>query len=152
MANRERLLAKMAAIPAEIRKEIAKAVREGADEIVRVQKSLAPVRTGALRDSIVATQGAAAPAYSTFRGGQGGGESDPELSVTISAGNTKVRYAHLQEFGTAPHENGGIFAGSEHPGNSPSPFFFPGYRATRRRVKGRITRATKKAIKKAAGL
>lgn len=150
ISGRERLLAKMAAIPQEIRKEMAEAVKQGADDIVTLQQRLAPVGTGALRDSIVATQGGATPKYSTFKGKETGGESDPELTVRISAGNAQVRYAHIVEFGSAPHKNGGFFAGTEHPGTKPNPFFFTGYRAMRRKVKSRISRATKKAIKKAA--
>lgn len=151
ITGRDRLLKKMAAIPAEIRKEMAAAIRQGADEIVGLQKRLAPVQSGDLRDSIVASSGKAAPKYSTFKGKSGGGESDPDLSVTISAGNAKVRYSHLVEFGTAPHLNGGKFAGTQNPGTPARPFFFPAYRALRRKVKGRITRSTKKAIRKAVG-
>jgi HK97 gp10 family phage protein len=147
MTGREKLLAKMAAIPAEIRREMSAAIQQSADEITRLQKSLAPKRTGRLAESIVSTKGKPAPKYSTFNGK--GGESDPDLSVTISAGNSKVRYAHLVEFGTAPHVNGGRFAGSQNPGTPARPFFFPAYRALKRRAKSRITRATKKAIRKA---
>jgi HK97 gp10 family phage protein len=148
MANRQRLLDKMAALPDEIRKEIAAAVRQSADEIVMLQKSLAPVRTGKLRDSIKASYGSAAPKYASMTGGSS--EGDPELTAVISAGNSAVRYAHLVEFGTKPHEVGGKYEGAEHPGTSPEPFFYPGYRAGRRRAKSRITRATKKAAQKVA--
>jgi HK97 gp10 family phage protein len=152
LKGRARLLKKMAAIPADIRKEMAAAIQQGAEDIVRLQKSLAPEDSGDLRDSIVSSAGGAAPKCSAFKGGQkGGGKSDPDLSVTISAGNAKVRYAHIVEFGSAPHVNGGLFAGSQHPGTPAKPFFFPGYRAMRRKVKGRITRATKKAIRKSVG-
>lgn len=151
VTGRERLLAKMAALPVEIRKELGAAVKAGANDIVALQKRLAPKRTGALAASIVATSGKAAPKYSTFKGKGGGGESDPDLSVTISAGNAQVRYAHLVEFGTAPHTAGGLYEGAQHPGAKPAPFFFTGYRALKRRVKGRITRATRKAARKAAG-
>lgn len=152
LKGRARLLKKMASIPPEIRKDMAIAIKQGADDIVRLQRHLAPEQSGDLRESIVATSGGAAPKYSTFKGKErGGGKSDPDLSVTISAGNAKVRYAHIVEFGSAPHINGGKFKGSQHPGTSASPFFFPGYRAMRRKVKGRITRATKKAIRRAVG-
>lgn len=152
ITGRDRLLKKMAAIPAEIRKEMAAAIRQGADEIVSMQKRLAPIESGDLRNSIVATSGGAAPKYSTFKGKQkGGGESDPDLSVTISAGNAKVRYAHIVEFGAAPHVQPKNPFIRFHPGTTAAPFFFPAYRALRRKVKGRITRSTKKAIRKAVG-
>jgi hypothetical protein len=79
--------------------------------------------------------------------GQSGEAGDPDLSVRISAGNSKVRYAHLIEFGTAPHINGGVFAGTEHPGTQAQPFFYPTYRRLRRRARSRISRAVTKAIK-----
>jgi HK97 gp10 family phage protein len=145
--GRDRLLAKMAAIPAEVRKQMAAALNQGADEIVGLQKRLAPKRTGALAASIVATSGGSTPSYSTFKGKSAGGAGDPDLSVRISAGNAKVRYAHLVEFGTAPHINGGKFAGSQNPGARAQPFFFPAWRALKRKVKGRVTRATKAAVR-----
>ncbi|KQT08525.1 hypothetical protein ASG40_11645 [Methylobacterium sp. Leaf399] len=147
--GRERLLKKLAALSPKTREAIGKAVRQGADEIVAAQKRLAPKRTGALAASIVATSGGAAPKYS--QGGRTTGQaSDPELTVVVSAGNSKVRYAHLVEFGTAPHENKGLFEGSQNPGAKPAPFFYPVARAYRKRVKARITRATKKAAREAA--
>jgi len=160
MANRQRLLEKMAALPDEIRKEIGAAVRQSADEIVALQKTLVPVRTGKLRDSIKASYGANAPKYASLRGGTS--EGDPDLTAVISAGNSAVRYAHLVEFGASPHEirpkrpggllniNGRLIESVNHPGAPAQPFFYPAYRALRRRAKGRITRATKKAARKVA--
>jgi HK97 gp10 family phage protein len=149
LEGRKRLLAKMAALPAEVRSAIKQALAEGADEITDMQKRLAPVKTGDLRNSIVQTWGGARVRYSSLSAAAGAG--DPDLTVRLSAGNGKVRYAHLIEFGTAPHINGGKFAGSQHPGTKAQPFFYPPYRALRKRVKSRITRATTKAAKKVAG-
>lgn len=147
--GRERLLRKLGALGPKTRQSIGQAIRQGADEIVAAQKRLAPKRTGALANSIVATSGGAAPKYS--QGGRTSGQaSDPELTVVISAGNAQVRYSHLIEFGTAPHENKGLFEGSDHPGTKAEAFFYPVVRAYRKRVKARITRATKKAAKEAA--
>ena len=153
MANRERLLKKMAALPAQVRSALKQSLAQNADELVAMQKRLAPVlkeakkgrRAGALRDSIVQTWGGAAPRYSSLKGEAGAG--DPDLSVTISAGNDEVRYAHLVEFPTAPHINAGKFAGSQHPGTTAQPFFYPPYRALKRRMKSRMTRAAKKAAR-----
>jgi HK97 gp10 family phage protein len=155
--GRARLLAKMRALPTEVRSAIKQALAEGADEITGMQKRLAPVSAtgshgnppGALRDSIVQTWGGARERYSSLAGSAGAG--DPDLTVRISAGNSKVRYAHLVEFGTAPHINGGKFKGTQHPGTPAQPFFYPAYRALRKRVKSRISRATNKAAKKVAG-
>jgi len=145
--GRGKLLAKLAALPSKSKALIGEALRSGADEIVAAQKRLAPVRTGELRDSIVATSGNERIAYSQGVGGAG----DPDLSVRISAGNKDVRYAHLVEFGAAPHKAGGMFEGADHPGARARLFFFPPYRALRKRVKSRVGRATKKAAREVAG-
>jgi len=155
--GRERLLAKMRALPSDVRSAIKQALAEGADEIVEMQKRLVRVSLagshgnppGTLRDSIVQTWGGDKARYSSLAGGAGAG--DPDLTVRISAGNSKARYAHLVEFGTAPHINGGRFKGTQHPGTAAQPFFYPAYRALRKRVKSRISRATNKAAKKVAG-
>jgi HK97 gp10 family phage protein len=70
--------------------------------------------------------------------------------MRIVAGDAKAWYARLVEFGTAPHVNGGRFAGTLHPGASPRPFFYPVFRANRRRARSRLTRAIRKGIKEAA--
>lgn len=155
MRNRERLLKKMAALPAAVRSAIRQALAESADEIVAMQKRLAPVSKngnhgnppGALRDSITQTWGARGPAYATLGAGASG---DPDLTVRITAGNTRVRYAHLVEFGAKPHTAGGRFKGAQHPGAPAQPFFYPPYRALRRRAKSRINRAVRKAAREVA--
>lgn len=146
MARREQLLKKMAAMPPAVRSAIKQALAQGADQITADMERLAPKKTGALANSILQTWGGGKVEYSSLSGGVDAG-GDPELSVRISAGHSGVRYAHLVEFGTAPHLNGGRFAGSQHPGTAAKPFFFPAYRANRRRVKARISRATTRAVK-----
>lgn len=59
-----------------------------------------------------------------------------ELSVEVSAGNNDAFYAPFVEFGTVD--------------TPASPFFFPPYRALRRRIRGRTSRAVRKAVR--AGL
>lgn len=146
--RRKQLLAKLAALPAEVRSSIKQALAEGADEITDMQKRLVEKKTGALRDSIKQTWGGGRERYSSLNVATGGG--DPDLTVRISAGNSAVRYAHLVEFGTKPHVNGGKFAGTLHPGARAKPFFYPPYRALKKRVKSRISRATTKAARKVA--
>lgn len=149
MERRDRLLKKMAALPPAVRKALKESITQGADEITAMQRRLAPTKTGKLRASIKQTWGGGKVAHASVGGG-GAGEGDPDLTVTLSAGDRSVRYAHLVEFGTAPHTLGGIFAGAQHPGTTARPFFFPAYRALRRRVKSRITRAAKKAARQVA--
>lgn len=150
------LATKLKKLAPETRSALRQALAENADELVAAQKNLAPVDSGALRDSITQTWGGGpGPSYAAFQKRSGRAASpvsgDPDLSVRISAGNTKVRYAHLIEFGTAPHKNGGKFAGTQHPGTAAAPFFYPAYRALRKRMKARLTRATTRAAKKVAG-
>lgn len=148
MTGRERLLAKMRALPPAVRSAMKQALAQGADELTDMQKRLAPVKSGELQKSIVQTWGGGKVRYSSLNAAAGSG--DPDLTVRISAGNSKVRYAHLVEFGTSPHINGGKFAGSQHPGTAAQPFFYPPYRALKRRIKSRITRASNKAAKQIA--
>lgn len=148
-SRREYLLKKLAAMPQSVRSAVRQALAEGADQITDDMKRLAPKRTGKLRDSITQTWGGGKVRYSSLAGSTSEA-GDPDLTVRISAGNSGVRYAHLVEFGTAPHLNGGRFAGSRHPGTAAEPFFFPAYRANKRRVKARISRATTKAVREIA--
>lgn len=147
LKNRDQALRKLAAIPPAVRSAAKQALAQSADELTEAIRAAAPMgKTGKLKKSIAQTWGGGAVRYSALRGnvGQAG---DPDLSVVISAGNSEVRYAHLVEFGTAPHINGGIFAGTEHPGTRAQPFFYPQYRRLRRRARSRISRAVTKAIK-----
>jgi HK97 gp10 family phage protein len=150
LSRRENLLAKMAAMPPAVRSAVKQALAQGADEITEAMQRQAPEDTGKLKRSIRQTWGGGKVAYSSLAG-SAGEAGDPDLSVRISAGDSSVRYAHLVEFGTAPHLNGGLFAGSRHPGTAPRPFFFPVFRAYRRRARSRISRATTRAVKKVAG-
>ena len=146
----DRLKARFAKIPPHVRSAMRQAMADGADEVTAMQKRLVPKRTGALADSIVQTWGGdVGPAYASLRSG-GGGRAAGDLSVKVTAGNTRVRYAHLVEFGTAPHIAGGMFKGAQHPGTRAQPFFYSAWRALKRRVKSQITRASKKAIQRGA--
>jgi len=140
--RKDQLYRKLAQIAPMTEEEIAKANRKTGDELVTIARSFAPVRTGRLRASIVASfPGQATPAHS-----QGGARPVPEGSVLVTAGNNQVRYAHLVEYGTSPHVQGGRFAGTVHPGTPRRPFFWPAYRLVKKRHRGRISRAIKKAI------
>ena len=61
-----------------------------------------------------------------------------------------VFYSHLVEFGTAPHINGGIFAGSKHPGTRPQPFMRPAWDAMQDVALARITDELRGQIMRAA--
>jgi HK97 gp10 family phage protein len=151
MQNRARLLKRLAAIQGAPRKVLRAALAKSAEEITAMQKRLAPVDSGDLRDSIGYTFGSYTPDNANVRGVAAGGGGDPDLSVTLHAGNAKAFYAAFIEFGAAgPWEISGKFQGAEHPGFKPQPYFYPAYRALRKRAKGRITRTARKAIRDAA--
>lgn len=147
LQNREKALRKLAAIPSAVRSAAKQALAQSADELTEAIRTAAPRgATGELKKSVAQTWGGGKVRYSSLAGNVGEA-GDPDLSVRISAGNSKVRYAHLVEFGTATHINGGLFAGTEHPGTRAQPFFYPTYRRMRKRARSRVSRAITKAIK-----
>lgn len=127
---------RMAAVPEAARQAVKPAlVREG-NKIAATMRALAPddPKTAApdLRSSIAVTgPGLTTPPYSQ----PGGSMVVPENAVAITAGNTNVRYAHLQEHGTTRH--------------AAQPFFWPGFRMNRKRAGAAIKRAIGKAIREA---
>lgn len=127
-------------VPAKVLAATRKAMEQGANELVAMMKRLVPVDEGTLRDSIGWTWGEApagsmklAESKTVSRG----------LKITVYAGNEKTivtnsrgegwQNAALQEFGRQ--------------GVAAQPFFFPSYRAMRKRIKSRVTRAMRAAIK-----
>lgn len=125
-------------IPEEVRKAIDPAVTQSAEEMAQAMRAMVPVKTGKLRGSIKVTPpGGVTPAHSQ----PGGSQTVPHGSAVVTAGNNDVRYAHLVEHG---HVASGW---SEVPAPA-HPFFWPGYRLTKKRARGRINRAMKKAIEK----
>lgn len=144
--NKDRLFSKLQRMAPEAAKALADESFKAAEEMVATAKSYVPVRHGNLRDSIVATPGGAVtPSYSQ----PGGSQVVPQGAALVTAGNNKVRYPHLVEYGTRPHENRGKFAGTTNPGAPAQPFFWPAFRLLRRRFRARMSRAMNAAIKKA---
>lgn len=141
-----KLKKKLDRLPVLAKAQIRAAMEKSADEIVAMMKNLVPVDSGDLRDSIgwtwgKAPKGSLAIAQAKDPGG---------LTLTIYAGDKDAYYARFVEFGTVAHANGGKFAGTRNPGAKAQPFFYPAYRANRKRAKSRITRAINKAAKAVA--
>jgi HK97 gp10 family phage protein len=132
--DRERLKRRFERLPGLTQAYVRDALAQGADEITAMQKRLAPRDDGPLQEAI---------SWAWRRKASLGAL----MTIVIRAGNAKVRYAHLVEYGTRPHKQGGIFKGTMHPGTSPQPFFWPSYRALKKRVTARIRRAFKKAVR-----
>lgn len=120
------------AIPRAVLKAARDTLEQNAEEIVKDMRRGAPVgESGDLLLSINWTWGDA-PKGSMVVGTVGGNEYST-LRITIYAGGGDAFYARFQEFGTK--------------NMSANPFFYPVWRARRRRVKSRLTRNINKAIK-----
>ncbi|THK38107.1 HK97 gp10 family phage protein [Ensifer sp. MPMI2T] len=148
----DRLNRKLALLPIAAQRKIRDAMEQGADEIVAMMKALVPEKSGDLKGSIAWTWGDApkgALTIATVRG-RGVRSTGSENLITIYAGNADAYYARFVEFGTAAHTAGGMFAGATIPAIPASPFFFVSYRANRKRVKSRITRAVNKTAREVA--
>jgi HK97 gp10 family phage protein len=125
-----RVQARLAAIPKAVKAAVQPALQKSGGELVDHMKQLAPVETGALRDSIVMTPaGQSTPPYSQ----PGGAQVVPDNAVMVTAGNTRVRYAHLEEYGTTKARA--------------HPFFWVSYRLLKKRMQGRVKRAIGKAVR-----
>ncbi len=120
------------AIPKNVRINVRAAMEDAANDIVEEMWSRAPQgETGRLGASIGWTWGAAPAGTLTI--GKVGKNEYGAMRITIYAGGGEAFYAKFQEFGTV---------------NMPAnPFFYPVWRARRRRVKSRISRAISKAVK-----
>lgn len=173
MTGLDKLIRKFQQLPPKAEKEIRLAMEKGAEEVVILAKSLAPLgistgrnssnNPGALRDSIGWTWGNKAPSGSIKLGSitnGGSGRRPGDLVITIFAGDDKAFYARWVEFGTKPHsisvknaptmKRGGVNFGTRvsHPGASTSnAFFYPAYRAMKKKIKTRISRAINKSVK-----
>lgn len=143
-------LRKMNKMKNAVRPATRQALAESAEEINDKQRAFAPRRTGALAASITYTFGDRdLPAYASVKAGNAA-HGDPSMIVILSAGNSRVRYAHLVEFGTAPHDVGGKFERVEHPGARQHPFFYPAFHALKRKARARLARSVGAAIRKTA--
>lgn len=131
-ASLRRFQQRMNAIPEAVRVAVQPALVKGAEEIASAARTLAPVDTGALKESIAVTgPGETLPPYSQ----PGGRRALQENEAAVTVGSADVRYPHLVEYGTA-----------EAPAQ---PFFWPAFRSTRKRAAARVKRAIGKAIREA---
>lgn len=170
----DKLNRKLIQLPHRAEKEIKLAMEAGAQDVVNMAKALVPVgqssgvnssnNPGALRDSIGWTWGNKAPKGSIKLGsiGNSSGRRPGDLVITIFAGNDEAFYARWVEFGTKSHGidavnapvmgRAGVNFGTHvnHPGAVATPFFFPAYRAMKKRIKGRMARAINKSARDVA--
>lgn len=121
----------MQAIPQAVREAVVPAVKDAAHGVADAMELLAPEDTGKLKGSIAVTPpGQSTPAYSQ----PGGSRVAGPLEAVVTVGDTDVRYAHLVEYGTTKTQA--------------HPFFWPGFRLTRKRAATKIRSAVSRAVKK----
>lgn len=128
----DRLERKLKAMPRAVGEAMRVAYEQNGDELVAMMKRLAPRDQGDLIDSIEWKYGDNEDSRVGVKGRFG-------LAIVVSAGTDNegaANHARYVEFGT--------------PETFAQPFFFPSYRALRKRMKSRITRAQNKAIKEIA--
>jgi len=146
-AQSDALAKRLAQIPAEIVAELRPALVKGAEDLAGTMRLLVPEDEGDLEASIAVTApGETTPAYAS----EGGRRTAGPNQALVTIGNPAVRHGHLVEFGTAPHTNGGLFAGTPNPGTEAQPFMQPAIRMTQAKVQRRIATAIGRAIRKAA--
>jgi HK97 gp10 family phage protein len=141
IAQMQRRLLKV--VPESVRAAVRGVLEQSAEEIVATAKSLVPVKTGRLRDSIGWTWGDAPKNSLTL--GTVRAAAEGTLRITIYAGNDAAPYARWVEFGHEAHASSATGSGA-----APHPFFYPAYRLNKKKAKARATRAVSKALKEAA--
>ncbi|MEO4000315.1 HK97-gp10 family putative phage morphogenesis protein [Mesorhizobium sp. CAU 1732] len=132
--NMERLKRKLARIPDAVKRRAQADLLLAGREINMLQRSLAPkddgvlagtIRTEALTDGTVGVEIKA-----------GGAATTKAVRNSEKGNSPNYDYALAQEFGTKDM--------------SPNPFFYPGYRARRKKALANVRRGWKRAMKDAA--
>lgn len=127
--NKERLFAKLRASVPKVDVAFTAVAQTSAQDMVRMAKGLVEVDEGDLRDSIVWGDGPRPASFIVQAGGKA------TTKPVRDGADASYDYALANEFGTQDM--------------SARPFFWPSYRVTKRRLKGRISRAFGKAMKEA---
>ncbi len=148
--GKDKLNRKLKILPDAFMAVAEKSLGEAADAIVKSMKAVVPVDQGELRDSIGWTFGEPPKGSATFYKTKA--PKGLNLRLTIFAGNDEAFYARWREFGVLPFINGGIFKGTKNPGSAAQPFFYPAWRANKKKVKSRMTRSFNKEAKRIAAL
>lgn len=141
ITGRDRLRYVLTKLPKTVRAELRKSIMDGAQEIAETQRRLA--HSDRVREGINVTPADQDVArYNKLKSRRT--IKDPYLAAIISSDHF---IAPWEEFGTAPHEQGGRFEGTMHPGTPARPSFYPGFRAMKKRAQNKINRAARQGIK-----
>lgn len=141
------LRARFNRVPDLVKEEIMAAMEKSADELVREMNSIAPIP-----EIVVAWTWGDRPAGS-LKIGQFRSKDYGRISLTVYATAVTGEYADFPavalwfEVGTAPRyqKTTGRFAGQI----QAQPYFYPTFRSNRSRVRGRLSRAVTKGVKRA---
>lgn len=138
------------ALPEAASKRLSRAaLRQASKPMAEKAKTLAPVKTGKLRDSIkigAKVNGRQMKIYRRLSERHG-----VELFIGPSYLKSDMgRHGHLVEFGTKPRINGGKFKGTKHPGTRPQPFMRPAFDAEAQPTVERLKPLLWKNIQRAA--
>lgn len=129
--NVAKLNKKLARLPGVARNDMRESLAQSAREITNLMEQLVPQDSGDLAGSIGWTFGKAPKGTLAI-----GFVKSGELTVTIYCGDSDAYYARWIEFGTQKM--------------AAQPFFFPAYRALRKRASTRIKRSARRSAKKVA--
>ncbi|CUW44449.1 hypothetical protein B3286c1_1781 [Brucella vulpis] len=130
-------------IPEAIRKAASDAMEKGAQEVVDMMKRRVPRDTGELASTTGWTWGDAPKGSMVI--GEVQNRKYNTMRIVIFAGSEKTRVGSRNQFQLARlHEFGTQEMG-------PKPFFFGSWRASKTRVRSRVTRAIREAIKRENG-
>ena len=128
--NRARFDRLLRAIPENSRRELREALGRAAEVVTASQRAFAPVDDGKLQASI---------RHDPVD------ESEGKIAVEIRAGGAgTTRRVRNGTSATYDYSLGVEFGTNDTPAQ---PFFFPGWRTNKKRVKSRVSRAVKKAVK-----
>lgn len=137
------------AAPPHVGAAATEALRQNGEEVVPVIKGLAPVDDGDLQLSVTWNFGDPLPGSLGVKAArrQAALSGIPKhLRISISAGGKKAPHAHLVEQGTGER----FTDDGKSTGSAPAqPFFFVVIRAYQKRMRNRIRRLTRKALKDA---
>lgn len=157
--GKDRLRAKLQALPVAIKKDLQVPLVAGANQIVGQMRGLLE-NDHKLKEATDWKFGGPPSGPSGMLGGHGSpNEGESDLKITIFSGSHKVFWARWREFGTMAHSlaKGAVRKrgklqekGPHHPGERASPFFFPVWRANRKPVLKAISKTVNDTMKKIA--
>lgn len=131
--DRDRAKALFRALPKSVRKGTERALLEAGTELAAAIKRRVPVDEGDLRDSVRVKRGK--PARSSKGQIVDAAGADADLTIRVIEGDKETGYVYPVEFGAVDRPA--------------QPHFFPTWREKRKRLKAKITRVQRKAIREA---